>query len=106
MRCVRECRTRDKVQRRIGILLGGPDDTAYKASGGSADGYHRVPNVNANSDDDFKFNLGNFEKVWNDDNTLLCFCDGIRFLPLLSGGSFVFNAFLPSAKHAPHLIEQ
>ena len=75
VRCVRECRTRDKIQRRTRVLLGGTDNTSYLASGGSADGYHRVPNVNANSDGDFKFNLGNFEKVWNDDNTLLCFCD-------------------------------
>lgn len=39
-----------------------------------ADGNHRVPNVNRNSDDDFKFNLGNFENDWNDNNCLLCFC--------------------------------
>ncbi len=39
-----------------------------------ADGNHRVPNVNCNSDGDFKFNLGNFENVWDDDNTCLCFC--------------------------------
>jgi len=40
-----------------------------------ADGNHRVPNVNCNSDGDFKFNLGNFENVWNDDNAFLCFCN-------------------------------
>ena len=42
---------------------------------GYADGNHRVPNVNANSDGDFNFNLGNFENPWNDDNVLLCFCN-------------------------------
>lgn len=36
-----------------------------------ADGYHRVPNVNANSDGDFNFNLGNFENVWNQNNAFL-----------------------------------
>lgn len=40
-----------------------------------SDGNHRVPNVNANTDGDFKFNLGNFENDWNGDNCLLCFCD-------------------------------
>jgi len=40
-----------------------------------ADGNHRVPNVNVNSDGDFNFNLGNFENDWNDDNVLLCFSD-------------------------------
>ena len=38
-------------------------------------GYHRVPYVHANSGGDFKFDLGNFENDWNDDNFLLCFCD-------------------------------
>ena len=40
-----------------------------------SDGNHRVPNVNANSDGDFKFNLGNFENDWNSDNVVLCLCD-------------------------------
>ena len=40
-----------------------------------ADGNHRVPNVNANSDGDFNFNLGNFENVWNQNNAFLCFCN-------------------------------
>ncbi len=44
-----------------------------------ADGNHRVPNVNANSDGDFNFNLGNFENVWNDDNAFLCFCNSYDF---------------------------
>ncbi len=51
------------------------DGPSYIASGGYADGYHRVPNVNANSDGDFNWNLGNFEKVWNDNNAFLCFCN-------------------------------
>lgn len=46
---------------------------------GHADGNHRVPNVNRNSDGDFKFNLGNFENDWNDDNCLLCFCNSFAF---------------------------
>ena len=44
-----------------------------------SDGNHRVPNVNANSDGDFKFNLGNFENDWDADNVLLCFCDSYCF---------------------------
>ena len=44
-----------------------------------ADGNHRVPNVNANSDGDFNFNLGNFENEWNDDNAFLCFCNSNDF---------------------------
>jgi hypothetical protein len=40
-----------------------------------SDGNHRVPNVNRNSDGDYKFNLGNFENDWNSDNCLLCFSD-------------------------------
>jgi hypothetical protein len=34
-----------------------------------------VPEVNANNDGDFNFNLGNFENEWNDNNALLVFCD-------------------------------
>ncbi len=40
-----------------------------------SDGSHRVPGMDANSDGDFRFNLGYFEEVWNDDNAFLCFCD-------------------------------
>ena len=40
-----------------------------------SNGNHRVPNVNANSDGDFKFDLGYFENDWNDDNCLLAFCN-------------------------------
>ena len=36
-----------------------------------ADGNHRVPNVNCNSDGDFNWNLDNFENVWNDNNAFL-----------------------------------
>jgi len=39
-----------------------------------ADGNRRVPNVNRNSDDKFKFNLGYFANDWNDNNCLLLFC--------------------------------
>lgn len=63
---------RSKIQRRAGALLGGMGGMSYIA-GEDADGNHRVPNVNANSDGDFNFNLGNFENVWNDNNALLCF---------------------------------
>ena len=57
---------------------------------GRADGYHRVPSVNRNSDGDFKFNLGNFENDWNDDNCLLCFrySSGFSRLILTSGREF------------------
>ena len=44
-------------------------------------GYRGVPNVNRNSDGDFKFNLGHFEGDWGDDDCLLCFCDSST-LPL------------------------
>jgi hypothetical protein len=40
-----------------------------------ADGYHRVPYVNAYSDGDFDFNLGYFGPVWHGNNAFLCFCD-------------------------------
>ena len=40
-----------------------------------SDGFHRVPNVNHYSDDDFKFGLGDFENEWFPDYCVLCFCD-------------------------------
>lgn len=40
-----------------------------------ADGYHRVPNVNADSDGDFDFCLDGFEGAWYGDDVFLCFCD-------------------------------
>lgn len=40
-----------------------------------AGGYHRVPSVDASSDGDFNFLLGNFEDVWRDDDAFLCFSD-------------------------------
>ena len=40
-----------------------------------ADGNLRVPNVNANADGDFKFNLGGFDGDWDADRCLVCFCD-------------------------------
>jgi hypothetical protein len=47
----------------------------YRIQPRDADGNHRVPNVNRNSDGDYKFNLGYFENDWNDDNVLVLFCD-------------------------------
>lgn len=65
---------------RVWLVLGpvGTDDLSYIACVYS-DGNHRVPNVNRNSDGDWKFNLGNFENDWNDDNCLLCFCYSFFF---------------------------
>jgi hypothetical protein len=84
------------------------DGMMYKA-GGVLDGYHRVPYVNANSDGDFEFNLGNFENDWNDDNCLLCFCHSLISYPSLSKGGmslYLFlDAFLPSAKHPSYFIQ-
>ena len=51
-----------------------------------ADGNHRVPNVNRNSDGDFNFNLGNFENDWDDDNCLLCYCNSNDFSRYLLAG--------------------
>lgn len=61
------------MQRLAGAERGGMDDVSYIACA-YADGNHRVPNVNRNSDGDWKFNLGYFENDWNNDNCLLCFC--------------------------------
>lgn len=93
------------MQRLAGAGRGGIDDLSYIACGYS-DGNHRVPNVNRNSDGDWKFNLGNFENDWNDDNCLLCFCYSF-FSPinLFTGGSFFLQIFLPSAEHASDLVE-
>ncbi len=63
-----------------------------------------MPNVNANSDGDFEFNLGNFESDWNAENALLCFCHATDF-PRLPGGGFVIQALLPAAQHAAHFLE-
>jgi len=40
-----------------------------------ADGDHRVPDLDRDSDGVFEFNLGVFEIDWNGDYCLLCFCD-------------------------------
>lgn len=40
-----------------------------------ADGYHRVPGVDAGSDGAFGFDLGRFEYVWCQFSAFLCFCD-------------------------------
>src|SRR3989338_9537150 len=59
----------------------------------------RVPEVNRNSFNDFNRNLGNFEKVWNDNNAVLSFCDLFISPPMLFGRrSFVYQAFLPATE--------
>lgn len=40
-----------------------------------AGGYHRVPDVRADSDGGFGFSLGVFEGVWSGGSAFLCFCD-------------------------------
>ena len=73
-----ELKTQSKIQRTAGAILGGMEGVLYVAYA-HADGDPRVPNVNANTDGDFKFNLGNFENDWNSDNVVLCFCDLLHF---------------------------
>ena len=85
------------------------DDTLYIAwKVFHSDGNHRVPNVNANTDGDFDFNLGNFENDWNDDNCLLAFCNWFVSLPMLCRESFVLQFFLgiffPSTEHASDFV--
>jgi hypothetical protein len=86
-----------------------------------ADGNHRVPNVNCNSDGDFKFNLGNFENVWNDDGWNVnansvenpnewndgnqVFSRNCWFSPRLGSGSFCLKTFLPSTELSADLLE-
>ena len=98
-------KTPNEIQRLAGAERGGMDDLSYIACA-YADGNHRVPNVNRNSDGDWKFNLGYFENDWNDDNCLLCFCYSF-FSPttLFVGGSFFLQIFLPSAEHPSNLVE-
>ena len=58
------------------------------------DGYHRVPNVNVNSNGDFNWNLDNFEDGWNDNDRFLRFrglFDFSRYLLVV--GVFSFNIF-------------
>ncbi|MEK7150673.1 MAG: hypothetical protein AAB783_00535 [Patescibacteria group bacterium] len=40
-----------------------------------ADGNHGVPSVDADSDGGFRFGLGDFGDVWDDDSAFLCLCD-------------------------------
>ncbi|MFA6056208.1 MAG: hypothetical protein WC769_12635 [Thermodesulfovibrionales bacterium] len=40
-----------------------------------ADGRRRVPVVDADTDGDFRFDLGDFERAWAGHSVLLCFCD-------------------------------
>lgn len=75
-----------------GAVLGGLEGILYIACEYS-DGNHRVPNVNANSDGDFKFNLGNFENPWDDDNCLACFCDSFDFSHYLLVRVFSWRLF-------------
>jgi hypothetical protein len=75
-----------------GAALGGLEGISYIVCW-CVDGNHRVPNVNRNSDGDFKFNLGNFENDWNDDNCLLCFCDSNDFSHYLLVGVFSERLF-------------
>lgn len=70
-----------------------------------ADGNHRVPNVNRNSDGDWNFNLDNFEGDWNDDNCVLCFCDSFAFPRSFLAGFFL-QTFLPAAKHSAYFIKK
>ena len=114
MRCVDGHEVRNKIQSGAGALLGEKDDISYIVSG-RADDNHRVPNVNANSNGDWNWNLGNFENVWNDNNAFLCFCNLYHFFSLpvylaslsrLGGRSFICQIFLPTSKHTPNFIQK
>lgn len=48
---------------------------AFGSSDFVADGYRRVPCVDAHSGGDFRFSLGDFEFDWRDNACLVCFCD-------------------------------
>ena len=66
-----------KIQGMAAAAPGGSEGMAYGRL--CAGGNHRVSNVNANSDGDFNFNLGNFENDWDDNNSLLVFRDSNDF---------------------------
>ena len=94
----------NKIQEMTAVVSGGMEGIAHGSL--RADGNHRVPNVDAHSDGDFKFNLGNFENEWNDNNSLLVFRYFNDFdRPLCAGGRFFIQALLPSAEHPTDLIE-
>lgn len=73
----------------------------------NADCNHRVPEVNANSNGDWNWNLGNFENVWNDNNAFLCFCNKFGFSStqfILVGEFFLAHFFsMPQAVYLCHL---
>ena len=81
-----------------GAVFGGIEGVLYIACVYS-DGNHRVPNVNRNSDGDWKFNLGNFENDWNADNCLVCFCDSFDFSRYLLVRVFSWRFFF----HPPNI---
>jgi hypothetical protein len=97
-----EYQTPNKIQYLTGVGYGETDAISYIAC---ADGNHRVPNVNRNSDGDVKFNLGNFEKPWDDDNVLLCICNSFFLPQLFVCGSFFLQILFPTTKHATDFIE-
>ncbi len=97
VRCANEHKTsndrqaQDKIQGMTGVVPGGKGRHAVHTADG--DGNHRVPNLNRNSDGDWNFNLGNFEKDWNDDNCLLCFCHLFDSLAIYWREFFLANSF-------------
>ncbi|KKS91823.1 MAG: hypothetical protein UV67_C0017G0018 [Parcubacteria group bacterium GW2011_GWC1_43_12] len=74
-------KARNEIQETAGAVSGGLERAPRKKLGVCSDGRHRVPFVNAYSDGDFKFNLGDFESDWGSDNCLLCFCSMLFFQP-------------------------
>ena len=84
----------------VGAVLGGMEGVLYIACV-CADGNRRVPNVNANTDGDFKFNLGDFENDWNSDNCVLCFCDSWIFSRYFVG-VFSCRFFFQPPSMRPH----
>ncbi len=70
-----------------GVVLGGTEGALYIACV-HADGNRRVPNVNANTDGGFKFNLDDWHGDWGSDDVLVCFCDSFDFSRYLLVGVF------------------
>lgn len=84
-------KAQNKIQGMTGVVPG--EKRRRTVHTACADGNHRVPNVNRNSDGDWKFNLGNFENDWNDDNCLICFCHSFDSLAFIWREFFLANFF-------------
>ncbi len=62
----------NKIQEMAGAVSGVMEGVRYIFSE-TLDGYVHVPNLNCNSDGDFKLNLNNWDGDWNDNYCVLVF---------------------------------